>query len=753
MVADSLSSASATSHTLSADPPQPPTTDLQSSATATSTIVSALSSAPHTFLQPPCTLHTNALGLAKAYLDPLASSVIEGQLNRRQNLGRKRKRAIPDTSAAILPLKLNRIYLNGFGIDQVWQQARKVLDAAADEVERGLAGLSDEEATQLRDARSTDKGTGSSLMRIDEDGFEVGRSDGESSLEDDSAAQSDLDLDLEDEAIEDEDDISQDELSHLDDSGEDFQGEEEPEEVFVEDPNGLNDGFFSIDAFNKVSTFLERQDALGDSAAEPADEEEIDWTVDPRDLNSNANGTTNNEGKGDVGHGQSEDDDDGPTFGNVDLHAPEGESDDGAAQSDELGDSTSMADAVENTNDVLYKDFFAPPPRKASRNDTRTKWDGVHPRAPPEDLSPPEDEGAVQRTIDAVRRDLFEDELSADEDVTDGENAATAIADPRSRRSTHERRQAKLAEEIRALEAANVAKREWTLSGEARAVDRPVNSLLEEDLDFERTGKPVPVITAAVSEDIEEMIKQRILTHEFDEIIRRRPDDLAHPVQTRRGRVELDDTKAQQSLADIYEEEHMKKVDPTGHQDKRDVKLAKEHAEVERLWADVSAKLDALSSWRYKPKPPKPSLNVVADVPTVALEDARPTAAVSGGADLGAHSMLAPQEIYTPGEGPASKGEVVLKSGAAVTKTEMSREEKLRRRRRAKERLKKSLAGRKAETSSKAGTGTKREKAEVVGALKKGNVHVIGQRGELRDVEGQQLKSAPSTARSGGFKL
>jgi U3 small nucleolar RNA-associated protein MPP10 len=76
--------------------------------------------------------------------------------------------------------------------------------------------------------------------------------------------------------------------------------------------------------------------------------------------------------------------------------------------------------------------------------------------------------------------------------------------------------------------------------------------------------------------------------------------------------------------------------------DKRDEKLKKEHAEIETLWKDISAKLDALSNWHYRPKPPQPSINVVADVPTISMEDARPTA----GGDVGGISMLAPQR-YT----------------------------------------------------------------------------------------------------------
>lgn len=80
--------------------------------------------------------------------------------------------------------------------------------------------------------------------------------------------------------------------------------------------------------------------------------------------------------------------------------------------------------------------------------------------------------------MSAVHRDLFDDEDDENDEEGDEEEELDP-SDPKSRRSTHERRQAKLREDIRKLEAANVAKRQWQLSGEARANDRPLNSLLE----------------------------------------------------------------------------------------------------------------------------------------------------------------------------------------------------------------------------------------------------------------------------------
>lgn len=68
-----------------------------------------------------------------------------------------------------------------------------------------------------------------------------------------------------------------------------------------------------------------------------------------------------------------------------------------------------------------------------------------------------------------------------------------------------------LSSQIAALEAENVGVKDWATKGEAKARDRPVNSLLEEDLEYERSGKVVPVITEETTKTIEDLIKKRIL--------------------------------------------------------------------------------------------------------------------------------------------------------------------------------------------------------------------------------------------------
>ena len=714
-------------------------------------LLSTLESSSHTFLQPTPSLHAASLTLAKRYLDPLATSTGVAQAKRQQVNRRKRKRVNYSADASRKPLQLTQLYLEGLKVEQIWEQARRILDAARSEIELSLPTESQEQQTKslseelAGEPKSKKKSV--KFLELDEDGFDVSSSDldeldgeGDVPLEEldgSPGVSNQLQSDGETAAF---DHVLDDDAEEIVDGeivdGEEYWAElsdsdEKSKDIFNSDKNGLNDGFFSIDDFNRQSEFLEQQDARGENDGAASDEEDVDWDVDPLAVTSsyNVGRTPRNEAME-----ESEDGEDGPTFGNVDLKGSNiSDDDENSADEGQLDD----IGAINNTNDIQYADFFAPPPRKAFKPSRR--------RALPKTQPPPQhaSEDAIQRTISAVRRDIFEDDFTPDEDE--------APSDANDRRSSHQRRQAAIGAEIQRLEAASVAKRDWTLSGEARAADRPINSLLEEDLDFERAGKPIPVITQEVSEDIEALIKRRILAREFDEVIGRRPGNLATGNgDVRRGRFELDDTKPQQSLAEVYEAEHLKTVDPEGHTDKRDDKLTREHAKVEQMWKEVSATLDALTSWHYKPKPPSASINVVADVPTISMEDARPAA----GGEVGGESMLAPQEVYKPGEGKGNKDEVTKKrSGLPIGREEMTRDEKVRRRRREKERIRK--AGGLAPVKSLEGHGKKaEEKRGVIGDLKKGGVRTIGKKGEVRDVEGKTVHGQVGAAKGAGrYKL
>ena len=137
----------------------------------------------------------------------------------------------------------------------------------------------------------------------------------------------------------------------------------------------------------------------------------------------------------------------------------------------------------------------------------------------------------------------------------------------------------------------------------------------------------------------------------FDDVERKlTPAELAEkskrPSTSRK--MELNDEKPIQSLAEVYETEFQKQkaaldVDPTVELiDSRTEEQKQEHEEIDALFRGLCVKLDALSNWHYTPKPPKMELCVVSnttDTPAIQMEEVTP-------AHVSDAQTLAPQEIF-----------------------------------------------------------------------------------------------------------
>ena len=695
---------------------------------ATDSALNAELSAPWTFLCPTAQLNDTIAGSAKYYLDPLALSISDAQ-SARQRQNRKRKRCEADLDRNTEVLQLKQLFVEGFGSDQIWEQALRILDSAGQEIQRDCtlslrhAGhpVSEEHFTSFEGLDFADESSENSEL-----GSHIEGTRSSSDVDEEVSMASE---DLGDSVHDTLDSQSIDEALGEESESSETGSDGEQLDTYTEDPFGLNDGFFSIDDFNKQSEQWERQDARGGPDDESESDGEVDWHADPLATGNTSASlkktSPSNETNRSVEDENMDDDDasdeEGPTFDNVNL--PDGLDSD---TDDAYLGTTQEADWV-NTSDIKYSDFFAPPPRKST-----TKRSRPLPKTQPVAAINSND---IDRAMADVRRDLFEDDASIENsDVPDGEPG-----EPETQKSTHEKQRARIADEIRRLEAANVAKKEWMLAGEAKAAERPVNSLIEEDLEVERIGKPVPVVTAEVSEDIESLVKRRILAKEFDEVIRRRPGVTDGQVG-RKSRFELEDSKAQQGLAELYETDHLRATDPN-YMDPKNQKLTREHAEISSLWNEISSQLDALSNWHYKPKTPHAHINVVTDVATIMMEDAQPTA---GGA-ISSAAALAPQEIYTPGADGKASGEVILRNGLSISKEEMTREEKSKLRRQHRKQ-KKSTTSDKNRQSGKAA-----ERQQIVSDLKKGGVKLVGKQGEVTDIHGQ--KPTGTGPRSGADAL
>ncbi|XP_065836239.1 U3 small nucleolar ribonucleoprotein protein MPP10-like [Oscarella lobularis] len=236
----------------------------------------------------------------------------------------------------------------------------------------------------------------------------------------------------------------------------------------------------------------------------------------------------------------------------------------------------------------------------------------------------------------ALMYDDFFDPPSDDEDqsVKESESEEDEKDEPKTL-STTEKRNEKLKRQIAQLEEANLAEKPWQLKGETTAKQRPENSLLEEDLQFEHRTRQAPVITEETTEQLEDIIKRRILDQAWDDVERKeKPAEL--PYNYRKAPV-LDQEKSKLSLSEIYERDYLKQT-----QEKKEEKENPEHVVIQTSMKRLFEKLDALSNYHFTPKPPKEEIKIVANAPSITVEEIIP-------ATVGNATLLAPEEIQEKG--------------------------------------------------------------------------------------------------------
>ncbi len=193
--------------------------------------------------------------------------------------------------------------------------------------------------------------------------------------------------------------------------------------------------------------------------------------------------------------------------------------------------------------------------------------------------------------------------------------------------------------DIEELEAGLLGEKPWEYRGEIGAKGRPVNSLLELGVDVERrTRAPIP-ITAEKTNALEDMIKTRILEGSFNDV---EPKNMK--VEKTRHKVvedpELSVNKSKEGLGDVYEAEYMRRTLGVERSDPNKDKKK----ELKELFSKLCYKLDALSNFRFKPKPVIQDAKVVANIPAVEMEEALPVS-------MSTAVTTAPEERHAPKRG------------------------------------------------------------------------------------------------------
>ncbi|KAM6950394.1 U3 small nucleolar ribonucleoprotein MPP10 [Lycodopsis pacificus] len=408
---------------------------------------------------------------------------------------------------------------------------------------------------------------------------------------------------------------------------------------------------------------------------------------------------------------------------------------------------------VKSSRNLKYKDFFdavAGEPAKADdqsdgEDDSmdRSREEGGEEKYDEDDDYDGEEEGddedeETQTSQKKVTFNLSEDEDSEGEDVVDIFGGKAPSSAKSESKSSFEKRQEKMSEKIDELEKASLAAKPWQLSGEVTAQTRPENSMLEEDVEFEQTGRMAPGVTAETTLQLEDIIKQRIKDQAFDDVVRK--EKPKEEVFEYKKRLTLDHEKSKQSLAEIYEQEYLKQ-----NQQKTEEEENPAHVEIQKLMDTLFLKLDALSNFHFTPKPPVPEVKVVSNLPSVTMEEVAPVSASDG-------TLLAPEEIKEKN-----------KAGDILGDTEKTSTDKKRDRRHKKtvKRLKIKDKEKRQKLKEASGTGVNRKlsKAEVTESLKKltkgGKARILKDEGkdkalrssqaffsELQDQVKSQIKSA-----------
>ncbi|CAO3685648.1 unnamed protein product [Rhizopus microsporus] len=316
--------------------------------------------------------------------------------------------------------------------------------------------------------------------------------------------------------------------------------------------------------------------------------------------------------------------------------------DDGFDFDEDLENLEDTDDEYQDAAELTYDDFFGKKSKTKSKRPMKPKRqeEEKEEKEEEEEEEESEDEQQDDKSEGSVRN-LFDDE----EEEENGQEEKSAF----------QRQQERIAAQIEKFEEENIQDKHWTLRGEATASARPVNSLLEEDLEFEHANKPVPVITQETTNVLEDMIKKRILDNMFDDV-ERKVDPTLRPFLPSK-RVEISDEKSKKSLAEIYEDDYSKKKLGDAAVDERDEALKKEHEEITNMFNSLCHKLDALSNFHYTPKAPKPEMEIVSNAAAISMEEIIPV-------NVSDATLLAPEEVYEK------------KRGEVKATTEMSQAER-----------------------------------------------------------------------------
>ena len=227
-----------------------------------------------------------------------------------------------------------------------------------------------------------------------------------------------------------------------------------------------------------------------------------------------------------------------------------------------------------------------------------------------------------------------------DEDDEDDDEEEEPVAKKPKGLGSLSRKLAALEEEIASIEKKQIEGKHWTLTGEVVAKARPLNSILESnielpfghmsmkrlddsrelivdenDFDVENPDKP--------KFDIELIIRQRVADRTFDDIVKKAA--VTETVTKLKDSTEgLNFEKSTLGLAEVYAQQYEEDI---FKQSASTEKLSAEKEAAKAVFTKLMHKLDCLTNFNFAPRPPvirKPGTEGIKDLPAMKLEEPIP---------------------------------------------------------------------------------------------------------------------------------
>ena len=254
---------------------------------------------------------------------------------------------------------------------------------------------------------------------------------------------------------------------------------------------------------------------------------------------------------------------------------------------------------------------------------------------------------------DDSSKESSSDEEEEEKDSDDDQMEVEEEEKEPERQTNHAISSNKLLQQTEDFEKEILAEKPWQMTGESKGTQRPTNSLLEATPEFEVATKMAPIITVEHTENIEEMIKKRIIDEDWDDVVPRELPDIG--LGKRKGELpEVSQEKSKLGLGELYEREYLKKV--AGYDKdavERETEEDKVKNEMKALFANLCSQLDALSNYHFAPRPVADEAEIrTVTTPAIAMEEALPL-------HVSDARGVAPEEVYAAkkGRGSVIRGE------------------------------------------------------------------------------------------------